>query len=761
MRNTIMTVKNCSENEAKAIVLYLYRILDQLEFNLAEHVECQKLFNALVKRLDRTDHYKRVLDSFIEKLIKQKKLTPDNNSEGTMFDTKNPLSQCFKEDRTIYNNSGDFISATEDDVNLVRCCFVEPEGGIKKLLAYTFFCDSDENGFTIPRDIKPSREYVQAARSIEKVEFLKDSLKLSQPESEFLACSFRTNAVLEFYEFVNDLFRRESDRISISAIELGVQKKEIRRLLNSEGKLHSFGLFDTDGEFEFDAMAAIENQDINVYFADIIKKESVKNTYPLDSFSVKAETTMLIQRLLMNDSPCNLLFYGAPGAGKTEYAKALVKASGLKPLIFKNELEVKEDKKKESALYRLNCLLNIKTQDSVIIVDEAEDVLRTKSFSFFGMNTTLGRKGTVNRMLEASENKVIWLTNYTDEFDQSTLRRFTFSYKFGEMPRSMLKSIIQKKLRSVKMPSEAKTEIVDLMGKYRLTGSSADNVIKTIKGMNITKDNQKNLIEDVRQVLQANTNLVFGKAKMRELVNDSYDLSVLNTSIPPEELVEMVQNASEYQQEHKDCKSGIRMLFHGVSGSGKTELVRYLAEKLNKKIILKRASDIQSKFVGDNEKNIREAFEEAEATDSILLFDEADSFLKSRDGAKNSWEISEVNEFLSQAEEFGGILVCTTNFMEVIDKAMHRRFHIITEFKSLKKEGIEKLLGTFFGNYTFTPENIEKLAGCGTVTPGDFGSLGGKLRFVPKSKITSDYIVDSLFDLQKEKIGTKAMGFSA
>ena len=99
------------------------------------------------------------------------------------------------------------------------------------------------------------------------------------------------------------------------------------------------------------------------------------------------------------------------------------------------------------------------------------------------------------------------------------------------------------------------------------------------------------------------------------------------------------------------------MLFYGLSGTGKTELARYIAEKLNKKICLKRVSDIMSPYVGENEQNIAKAFSEAEASGDVLLFDEADSFFSNRQDAVRSWERTLVNEFLTQMEEFNGILI--------------------------------------------------------------------------------------------------------
>ena len=91
-------------------------------------------------------------------------------------------------------------------------------------------------------------------------------------------------------------------------------------------------------------------------------------------------------------------------------------------------------------------------------------------------------------------------------------------------------------------------------------------------------------------------------------VNPSYDLSVLNTSIPAQEIVEMVQNAIANDRKLQSNEKGIRILFYGLSGAGKTNLVHYSADSLGKGVITKNASDILGMFVGESEKNIAKAF---------------------------------------------------------------------------------------------------------------------------------------------------------
>lgn len=524
---------------------------------------------------------------------------------------------------------------------------------------------------------------------------------------------------------------------------------------------------DSEGDIEQDAVDCIYAGDLNVFFCDVLKKDEKKESYELNTFSVKEDESQLALRLLKNDTSTNLLLYGAPGAGKTEYARALAIKSGLTPYIFKNELEVDDDNDnpEKHALSRLNCLLSLSKKDSVIIVDEAESMLSTR-MNFFEMlmggGAGNGKKGTVNTMLENSVNKVIWILNYTDPLDESTLRRFTYSIRFKEMSRTMLRNIADSKLNKLNMSENLHSELVELCGKYHVTGASVDNMVKTVQGMDLSDSKEELVVNDVQKVLEANSTLLFGKKKMREKVKESYDLSILNTSTPAENVVKMIMNAQTFAEKNGLEESGIRMLFYGVSGTGKTELARYIAEKLNKKICLKRVSDIMSPYVGENEQNIAKAFAEAEASGDVLLFDEADSFFTNRKDAVRSWERTLVNEFLTQMEEFSGILICTTNLKTIMDPAMQRRFHIMTEFKPLKKDGIEKLLGKFFGSYRFEQSLTDKLLRYDSVTPGDFGTLAGKIRFMDPDQISSEMIISELCQIQEEKEddGSNKIGFA-
>jgi AAA+ superfamily predicted ATPase len=191
----------------------------------------------------------------------------------------------------------------------------------------------------------------------------------------------------------------------------------------------------------------------------------------------------------------------------------------------------------------------------------------------------------------------------------------------------------------------------------------------------------------------------------------------------------------------------MNLLFYGPPGSGKSELARYIADRLDREIICKRVSDLQSKWVGEGEKNIKWAFQEAEAEDAILIIDEANSLLLSRERAVRSWEISFTNEFLTQMERFRGILICTTNRLKDLDDASIRRFSHKMEFDYLLPGGnvifYEKLLARLIEtpldrNSKAVLRNIPGLA------PGDFKTVRDRFSFYPQNGLTHQMLINAL-----------------
>ena len=123
---------------------------------------------------------------------------------------------------------------------------------------------------------------------------------------------------------------------------------------------------------------------------------------------------------------------------------------------------------------------------------------------------------------------------------------------------------------------------------------------------------------------------------------------------------------------------------YGAPGTGKTMAAHAIAKHLGRKILAVNYADIESKFVGETPKNIRSAFEAAEATNSILFFDEADAILSKRVTNMASATDVSVNQtrsvMLMLMNDYQDFVIFATNFIENFDPAFMRRISTHIEF---------------------------------------------------------------------------------
>lgn len=173
----------------------------------------------------------------------------------------------------------------------------------------------------------------------------------------------------------------------------------------------------------------------------------------------------------------------------------------------------------------------------------------------------------------------------------------------------------------------------------------------------------------------------------------------------------------------------MNVLLWGPPGTGKSEFVNYLGQELGCPVWVKTGSDILDRFVGESEKAIREAFDEAEKEGAILFFDELDGLMQNRADAHANWEVTQVNELLRCMEKFNGIMIGATNLKDSMDPAVLRRFTYKLEFKYLDDKGKDIFFERAFRT-TLSDVEVERLHQIENLTPGDFRTVSQALFYL-------------------------------
>ena len=454
----------------------------------------------------------------------------------------------------------------------------------------------------------------------------------------------------------------------------------------------------------------------------VCTKPAIEPSLSLDDFAYLNEMkTMMLDYLqssfAIHRKGVNILIYGVPGTGKTEFATLLAKAVSVSAhnitYMDENEEVIRAEERLNKCRFAQKVL---EGQSSLLIFDEIEDVFFA---GIFGHSVAQKNKAWMNQLLENNNVPMIWLSNSVSGIDPAFLRRFDLILEMPDLPLKNKSALITQLTEGKLSPA-----YVQHFAKVRsLTPAILSRTIRVAKELN-TSNFAETLLMMFNQTLKSQN-----KPKIEPLVLGKADYNL--------DYVACNDNIHHISEGLKRSKKG-RICCYGPPGTGKTAWAAWLAEQLDMPLLLRQGSDLLNPYVGGTEQNIAQAFEQAKADNALLVLDEVDTFLFSREGADRSWERSQVNEMLTQIERFEGLMVVSTNLIEVLDPAALRRFDLKLKFDYLtlkQRLDFAKQQAEILGLPSLSEEDLSQIESLNLLTPGDFAAVARRHQFSPFQKV--------------------------
>ena len=362
----------------------------------------------------------------------------------------------------------------------------------------------------------------------------------------------------------------------------------------------------------------------------------------------------------------NIMLYGPPGTGKTELTRVLAAQAGLDLYEVRHTTDSGHGMTHARYSQAVVAQQLLRSAHGVALMfDEAEDLLPGRDGLPDSADERLG-KAAFNSLLETNPVPMVWISNEIAHIDPAYLRRFAFLLEVKTPSRAVRRRIVERELGDIARGHawlDAVAEHAELApGQVAQAARVARLVSEHVDAATA-----------VERALHNGMRAMGQRPADRPARATAFDLRYLNCNADVAALVAGLA-----------AHPAGTLVFYGPPGTGKTALARHIAQVADRPCVTKRVSDLQSPWLGVCEKNIARAFEEAAQEGAVLVLDEAESFLADRRDARARWEMTETNELLAQMDRFHGLLICTTNAIDRVDRAALRRFAIKVRFDALE-----------------------------------------------------------------------------
>jgi len=410
--------------------------------------------------------------------------------------------------------------------------------------------------------------------------------------------------------------------------------------------------------------------------------------------------------------------------------------------------------------------------NAVLVVDRAHEALACRPMSVWSLlrfdddddddRRPEEDERASDKGLTGAHVRCVWMTDRARQLSERNLGAFLFQCEAFAGSRGERRQRVSQVISDFGLSTQLEHELA----KYSLLGEQQVRQAAELARLLVPSsgNNDTGAMAEREHVIKravAQSQKTLGRDRTEGLRDSvtQYSLDLLNLGgrFTPQQIIAALRKSSKGS-----------LCLWGIPGAGKTQLAEYIAVELDLPILMRSASELLSKWLGESEQQIASMFSEAEAEGALLFLDEADSFLRDRALARAEWSITQVNELLQRMERFDGIFIAATNMMDSLDPAAMRRFTWKIEFRALTPEQA----WTMFCNETGLDVDAEparseelgsQLAEISDLAPGDFATVKRQAEML-EEELTPEAWIEQLAAEAKAKMAglrRQQLGFAA